>query len=213
MANEFPLFERKLIEYLPPVMRDVDEMKQIMATEQPEVYALWKAVQRVLNEQFLDSATEYGVLRWESILKITPPPTDTLDQRKDRIYLILRMKLPYTIRWLRGWLNDNIGEGNYSLDINLYTIQMELLYDRWPDGHKVYLDVLDLLGWVRPSNMVLGITGKREIDGVTKIKGWPEQGVEIELGGHSPRIFGVARLCAMAELQTTIEIFTMMEAE
>jgi hypothetical protein len=208
--REIPAFPRQLIAYLPPVMRDVEELAQIMQAEQPEVTKLWDSVQEVLNEQFINSMGDYGVRRWETILQIKPRKDDTLELRKERVLLILRMKLPYTLRWLRGWLDANLGAGNYSLSIDRYTIELGLQYDTWDDWRSVFLDVLDLLGWVRPENMVLGIAGQREASGLLKVGGFPEQEEEIELSQMTERIDGLLLLGGYPEMQQIIEIGGIM---
>jgi len=163
--REIPAFPRQLLAYLPPIIRDVDEMVQIMQAEQPEVFELWEAAQKVLNEQFIGTMSEYGVHRWETILRLKPGAGDNLDERKERILMALRVQLPYTLRWLQQWLLDSFGEGNFRLDIDRYTIEIELYHSRWPEDHpihKIYVDVLELLSWVRPANMLMKIINSYE---------------------------------------------------
>ena len=158
--REIPAFPRELLAYLPPVIREADEMGQIMAAEQPEVFALYEAAQRALDEQFIGTMSDYGVRRWEKILRVTPLAADTLDTRKERVLSYLRVRLPYTLRWLQQWLLESLGAGNYRLEIDRYTIVIELYVSRWPEGHPVHLvhlDVLELLGWIKPANMIMKI--------------------------------------------------------
>ena len=158
--REFPVFDRALLDYLPPVIQDAAEMEQIMAAEQPELFELWKAAQRVLDEQFIETMSSYGVRRWERILQITSRAADTLEERKERIYTFLRSRLPYTLRWLQQYLLESFGEGNYRLNIDRYTIEITLFVRRWPEGHpihSVHLDVLDMLDWVKPAEMIMKI--------------------------------------------------------
>ena len=71
-----------LKEYLPDVLKDVQEMRAIMEAETPEVQAIWDACEDCMNDQFISEATENGVARREKMLGITPFATDTLDDRK-----------------------------------------------------------------------------------------------------------------------------------
>ena len=66
-----------LKEYLPDVLKDVQEMRAIMEAETPEVQAIWDACEDCMNDQFISEATENGVARREKILGITPFATDT----------------------------------------------------------------------------------------------------------------------------------------
>ena len=70
-----------LKEYLPDVLKDVQEMRAIMEAETPEVQAIWDACENCMNDQFISEATENGVARREKMLGITPFATDTLDDR------------------------------------------------------------------------------------------------------------------------------------
>ena len=154
--------DRLLINYLPPVLRDVPELKAIMAAEQPELEQLWSTQDGVLENQFLVSATEYGVKRWERILQIYPKDTDGLEMRRARVLAILRLKLPYTIRWLRQWLDDLCGPGNYGLEVVAYTIALNLGYDTIPEAEKLVQDIMTMLQAAKPANMVLELNAMRQ---------------------------------------------------
>lgn len=77
--------DRKLINYLPPVLRDVTEFKAINDANEPEISLAWDGLDRVMANQFLDDADERGVSVWEQELKIHPKDTDTLAVRKARV--------------------------------------------------------------------------------------------------------------------------------
>ncbi len=120
--------DRPLIDYLPMVLKNVREFQLIIETEQPEIFKLFEAIQLVLDNQFVLSSTEYGVKRWEKMLKINPKATMTLDERKFVILTYLMHRLPYTFRKLEEILNDLCGEGNFTieLDPNEYTLKIRL---------------------------------------------------------------------------------------
>ena len=81
--------DRKLIDYLPPFIQQFTEMNMIMSAEQPEVDSLWNSCENILNESFILYASEIGIKRWETIVGVTPKATDTLDERRFRILLVL----------------------------------------------------------------------------------------------------------------------------
>lgn len=68
--------DRKLINYLPYVVRDYAEFQGITGAEQPEFENAWAAVDDLLNNQFIKTAGNLGLSRWEKILGITPKGTD-----------------------------------------------------------------------------------------------------------------------------------------
>ena len=69
---------------VPDVLKDVREIKALMHTETIEMNLLSAALALYLNNTFVDSADEYGIGRWESILHILPKLTDTLDVQNQR---------------------------------------------------------------------------------------------------------------------------------
>ena len=101
--------DRKLINYLPPVLRDVTEFKAINDANEPEISLAWDGLDRVMANQFLDDADERGVSVWEQELKIHPKDTDTLAVRKARVKALWNRELPYTVPWLKNWLQGLCG--------------------------------------------------------------------------------------------------------
>lgn len=109
--------DRTLIEYLPDIMRDYEEMKQIMQVEQPVIEALWKACDELLNEAYVQTETEVGAARWEKILDIQPKDNDDLNTRNFRIRGRLVEDLPYTDRVFTRQLAALCGEKGYTKEI------------------------------------------------------------------------------------------------
>ena len=77
--------DKRLIDYLPPVLREVAEFQAINGANEPEISLAWDGLARVMANQFLDDADEQGVSVWERELKIRPKGTDSLALRKERI--------------------------------------------------------------------------------------------------------------------------------
>lgn len=144
--------DRKLIDYLPAYMQDYTEMATIMEVEQPEVDSLWTAMEAALMDQFVMDATEYGVSRWEKILKIFPKATETLDERKFRIITLINQQLPYTMRSLEQTLIKLCGEDGFSIDLNAneYHLEIKLALG----NHSNYAEVEKMLTAMIPANLV-----------------------------------------------------------
>ena len=119
---------RQLIGYLPPFMQDYAEIRAIMQAEQPEADSLSAGVSDVWNNQFLFDSTEEGVKRRERMLGISSKGTETLDERKFRIYALLNQELPYTLTKLREVLTALCGEGGFSIipEFSYYRITIKL---------------------------------------------------------------------------------------
>lgn len=109
--------DRKLINYLPEVLRNYREFQKTFEAEEPEFENLQDELSKVLNDLFVEDATERGVKRWENILGIVSKPSENLEDRKFKILSKLVKKLPYTYRRLEQLLGALCGEDGYLLEI------------------------------------------------------------------------------------------------
>lgn len=147
--------DRKLINYLPYVVRDYGEFQGIMGSEQPEFERAWNSTDDLLDNQFISTAGTLGLSRWEKILGITPKGTDSLEDRRFRILTRLNEELPYTIPQLRNILETLCGSGNYSAEVMEGTYQ--LIVKIGVAAKKNFSDVESLLDRVVPQNMVINL--------------------------------------------------------
>lgn len=147
--------ERTLIEKIPTFLQGYAEIKAIMATEQTEIEREWEAVDAALDDQFLSSAGEYGVKRWETMLNIVPALSATLDERRFKVQALLNAVIPYTMNSLRELLDTMCGVGGYSIDLvaNEYKITIKLALQ----NKSNYNDVDTLLRKIIPCNMVISV--------------------------------------------------------
>lgn len=145
--------DRRLVNYLPPVLREVIEFQEINEACEPEIAIAWDALALVMANQFLDTATEHGVSVWEKELRIYPKDTDTMAVRKARIKAMWNLELPYTLPWLRNWLTKLCGPTGHEETVSEYTINIQLDYTVLPDADALATEILDMLLLIRPANM------------------------------------------------------------
>jgi len=145
--------DRNIIDYLPQILKEVRELKAIVEAEQPEVISLWTALENALNDQFINDATENGVIRWENILNVVPKGTDTLDVRKFRILARFNEKLPYTYRTLEQQLITLCGEDGYSLSLSNLTYTLTVRVELAAKGK--FDEVGNLLNRTVPANIII----------------------------------------------------------
>jgi hypothetical protein len=142
--------------YLPEVIAAIREFKAIATAEDPELTDLWAEIENAFNDQYVVDATVNGVKRYESILKIVPKATETLEDRKFRILAKYNEQLPYTYRALVERLNTLCGEAGYSLEVDIpgytVTVRVELIVKNQFDA------VDDLLENIVPMNMVIDLS-------------------------------------------------------
>lgn len=87
-----------IISYLPSVIADIKVINIAMAAESKEFVLIWKATDKVLKNEFITSADEYGIAEFEKILHILPSVNDTLEVRRARVQAGWFAALPYTWR-------------------------------------------------------------------------------------------------------------------
>lgn len=143
--------DRQLLNYLPPVLRVVQEFQTINGANEPEISLAWDALSRVLANQFLEDADEDGVAIWEKELRLYPKDTDTLEARKARIKAKWNLELPYTLPWLRRWLSS-VSEGlPFEAFTQNYILHILTEWDR--DGQVD--SIKNILEHTVPANMVI----------------------------------------------------------
>lgn len=110
--------EVDLVSYLPEFMQGYKEPIAALEAENPEFQIIWKAVDKVLCNQFISTADEYGISRFEEILGIYPSNEDTLESRRSRVQSKWFIKIPYTIRVLLEKLKVLCGDTDFSVTYN-----------------------------------------------------------------------------------------------
>lgn len=142
--------EVELVSYLPEFIKEYKEPVATLEAEDPEFALVWKAADRVLQNEFIETADEYGISRWEAILGIVPQVTSTLAARKRTILTKINEQLPFTIKSLENFLKTFYGRKGYRLEIK----PMEYLL-----MVQVYLsainDVDQLLKRIVPANIII----------------------------------------------------------
>ena len=146
--------DRQLIEYLPEYLREYREMKIICNVEQGMFRDLWDALDRVWNNQFIESLDEEGCRRWEKILKIQNKSNYSIADRRSKISGRVTEQRPYTMRSLERMLDVLCGQGNYLLKLEglHLTIRIGL------SSQNMYDDIYKLLKRILPANIVLTYT-------------------------------------------------------
>lgn len=107
--------DRKLIEYLPEFLREFREMKFLTDKEQVQAERLWKTLESIWQNQFIETLGEEGCRRWEGILKIHHRGYRSLKERRDTILSKMAEQRPFTIRTLRRTLTALCGEDGFDI--------------------------------------------------------------------------------------------------
>jgi hypothetical protein len=132
-----------------------EEFKKIAETENPWFAVVWKAFERVLDNQFIDSMDDYGLNKWEKFLKVSPLATDTYEDRRFRIKALLMGDLPYTMRSLTNKLNNICGEGNVQINYIKSDFLLNIRIALAAKNQKSA--VAELLKRILPANIILSL--------------------------------------------------------
>jgi hypothetical protein len=140
------------INYYPEYLQNIAEFKEISRVVDKEIAKLQEAINNALKDRFIRELTIDGVLRWESILKITPKGTETLEDRRFRISARLFDELPYTMIVLKEKLALLCGKDGYKVNLEntkyKITIKVELAVK-----HQVE-EIRKVLAKMIPANML-----------------------------------------------------------
>lgn len=163
--------ERKLINYLPYAVRDFSEYQGITTGEQPEFELAWDSHEEVFVNQFIDTALDYGLSRWEKMLNIFPKGTDTLETRRARIKTKLNNFTPYTFRVFMRMLTAISNGDPFSvfLEPGSYLLKIET---QW--GASGQIESLEyLIKNIVPCNIALNVMNRLTCiaEGVARIAG------------------------------------------
>ena len=144
-----------LFDYWPRLLQKIRDFEELASAVQPELNIIIKHLNALPEEYFLNHMTRFGVERWEEILKIIPPKTDTLDDRRFRVIARLGERLPYTYRTMIKYLAVLCGEENFevNLDHNNYYLLVKLALQT----KSQYDSVVDMLRRMVPANLILDV--------------------------------------------------------
>lgn len=134
-----------LVSYLPPFIAEYKEIRDTLTAENPEFNLVWDATDRVLKNEFIATADEYGISRFEKLLEIYPSREDDLETRRARVQARWLSTLPYTWRKLIEKLISICGN-------NKFSIQKDFLY------YRIHLEVsLDIPGQVEELERLIDV--------------------------------------------------------
>lgn len=167
------------------IVRDTAQFGQIAVAENPEFNMLAECIFNALEDTFIQSASEYGVKRWESMLQIAPSASDTLDERKARILTYLNLKLPYTWRVLKQLIEGVVGEGNVDMNLDNDTQTLHMNFNETVDS-SISDDIDDLISRVVPMNLEVKCDYYLQPAGYTPLEYLESSGTQVIKTGHIP---------------------------
>ncbi len=150
--------EVDLVSYLPPFLAKYKQTRAALEAENPEFSIAWNAADRVLRNEFIATADEYGISRYERILKIYPSKEDTIESRRARVQARWTSSLPYTERMFLEKLVSICGENDFTFTKKYEQYKMEIEVSLELFGQVEELE--NIIGEMIPCNMVAVIMNR-----------------------------------------------------
>ncbi len=119
---------RSVKDYLIDEILEIKDFELIANVEDNEILLLNENIINLLDDEFIETATEKGIAKRESYFKIQPFADDTLESRRFRLNAKWNSRLPYTYNQLVSRLNNLVGENGYTLSIKHleYTLVLKI---------------------------------------------------------------------------------------
>lgn len=147
--------EVDIISYLPSVLHEIKEIVGIANVEKPVLETLWQEIENTLNNQFVVTTDGKGASRYEKMLKLSVPASDSIETRRFRILTRYQEQAPYTNRVLKQLLDSLLGKGQYELQRDVAAKTLSVKIELTVKG--MFEAVAIMLERITPQNMVLTV--------------------------------------------------------
>lgn len=104
------------------------EFQERIESENIEFNKLWKNIDRVDRASFIFKTDIVGLIKWEELLSIRDVSNLSFEDRVKNVYIEWNRRVIWTERSLKGYLDDLIGVGRYTVEIkyNEYAYVLEV---------------------------------------------------------------------------------------
>lgn len=117
---------KKLIEYMPPFLKNIREYNKIFDAEDIELQNLDVNKTLLLTEVIVNTAKSFGLERYEKIYGIKKTSTN-INARRAAILTKINSRVPFTYNWLYNQLCENFGEDGFEIKIDYNNYQIEIV--------------------------------------------------------------------------------------
>lgn len=151
--------EVDLVSYLPSFIAAYKETNITLTAEDPEFILVWEAAERVLKNEFIETADEYGLSKFEKMLSIIPSEKDLIENRRSRVQAEWFIALPFTWRMLLQKVTEICGTATIILeDSYLINLKVEVKLQWQIDSF------IDIVSKMLPCNMGMRIKNVLPLD-------------------------------------------------
>ena len=115
---------KEMFGYLPEYLAEFRELNKIITAEEPEFDLLWTNLDHIKNQLFIETATEDGLKRYESLLGIINTSTD-MEIRRAKVMALWFSDMPFTIKTLIQRLSVLQGDDNVDAWVTNYYLHVK----------------------------------------------------------------------------------------
>ena len=130
---------KRLIEYLPNLMQQFSEIKELMRVANIETDEIYARIEKTLDESFIDDCSVYGVEKYEKLLGIAAIPGESLDFRKNRVRAYWGLDGQYSYKRFVQSLNTLL-DGSWNYDMICDSEHYRMTFHVYKDEHLNMLD-------------------------------------------------------------------------
>ncbi|MFD3260811.1 putative phage tail protein [Paenibacillus lentus] len=143
----------RFMQYLPDIYEDVLDFVELTETESQEWISVEQAINQLLDDQFVVSASMQAIKRREKILGIqADPATETLEFRRKRLINRYSTKPPFTVRYLQRQLDFLVGAGLTIVSVDPQAFMLTVTTNL--DEAAVFKEVEYTVKVLKPANMI-----------------------------------------------------------
>lgn len=133
---------------LPPYYGGIAESDQLRTVENADLNGVAAELKTAFDRTFYLTADETAIAAYEAELGIVPASTETLEYRRERLMSLRVTDARYTLPALYVMLDDVLGAGAYTIELDIIESTLELTDD---GTHDAWVE--ETLARVCPANI------------------------------------------------------------
>lgn len=142
-----------LLRLLPPYYAEIEDYRQICQAERPTFDEIKQEIIRMQRNFSPLTMDLEAIQEWEATLHILAnPEIETLDFRRYRIINRLSTKPPFTVKFLRRKLDELIGPGLWTLDVDYPNYQITIESSARPQAYSQEVEFT--INRIKPAHIV-----------------------------------------------------------
>lgn len=143
----------RVAKYWPEVLAQIQDFAELAGTESSELDSLSAAIQQLLDDQFVLTASAQAIQRREQALGIQPDPTiETLGFRRTRLLNRYQTTPPFTLRYLQQQLDLLAGLGRAVANVDVQ--QFLLTITAATEDAAIFREIERTVMVIKPANLV-----------------------------------------------------------